>query len=298
VYYALRHAGVSVDFVTEDDIAEGRLDPYRVLYMSATHMLTAASEGLVEWVQRGGMVFSSAGGGLLTEYDEPNRAMIELFGVAEHSLHEEDIIVDTKYTLPRLRPLDAIRFALPAESPGTIPAIATTQSLTAAPDATVAGTFHDGSPALIMNGVGKGKGILVGAFPGAAYVAPAIPIRPWDRGTTDGAMSHFLPTDFDPAARDLILWPARQAAVRPDITLSEAVVEWSAVDSDRGTAILLLNWTGKPIRRLVVNVRGDLGGAAVESVQHGRLEPTTTPDGWSVVLPLSITDCITIRRPA
>ncbi|MFQ5810964.1 MAG: hypothetical protein ACE5JM_15205, partial [Armatimonadota bacterium] len=55
---------------------------------------------------------------------------------------------------------------------------------------------------------------------------------------------------------------------------------------------------GEPIRRLVVNVREDLEGAVVESVHHGRLKPAGAPDGWSVALPLGITDCITIRRPA
>ena len=140
--------------------------------------------------------------------------------------------------------------------------------------------------------------MLIGGFPGAAYVSPAIPIRPWDRGTTDEAMCHLLPTEFDQRAREVILWPLEQAGLVPDVQLSEPVVEWNVVDSPKGCAIFLLNWTGTPIEALQVTVRGDLVEQSVSSTQQGALQPERTADGWRVTLPLGVTDCIMVRAEA
>lgn len=296
LYYALRHAGIPVDFLTEEDIAEGRLGDYRVLYMSASHMLNAAARALAAWVEQGGIVCSVAGGGLRDEYGEPSAPMLALLGLESAPLQEHDSLVDTKHTLPRLRPADGLRTALPGCALASLPALGTTQRLRPLPGTQVVGWFHDEGPAATLHRVGSGQALMIGAFPGAAYVAPAIPIRPWDRGTTDTAMNHFLPTEFDPAAAEVILWPVRQAGVEPDIRVSAPLVEWSAVDSDRGTAILLINWTGKPAGEVTVTVRGALAGARVESVEQGPLAPQVDAAGWRVTLPLGVTDCITVRR--
>lgn len=44
-----------------------------------------------------------------------------------------------------------------------------------------------------------------------------------------------------------------------------------------------------------VSVASPLGDAAVSSVRHGRLAPVTDGDGWSVTLPLDVTDCTMVR---
>ncbi|NSW56216.1 MAG: beta-galactosidase trimerization domain-containing protein [Armatimonadetes bacterium] len=296
LYYALRQAGVPVDFLTEDDIAEGRLDGYKALYISASHLHSGAAKALTEWVSRGGVVWSSAGGGLLDEYNRPNDAMLALFGLSSGEITEHDRLPDTKHTLPRLRPADGMRLSLPGLEPVALPALATTQTLEPAGGARSVGMFHNGSPAAVLNRLGKGQALLIGGFPGAAYVSPAIPARPWDRGTTDAAMAHFLPTDFDPHAREVILWAARQAGIVPDVTLSAPLVEWTAIDSPAGTALMLINWTGQPVRDLRITVRGQLGGAIVSSLEQGRLKPEQDGNVWCVTMPLGLTDCIMVRN--
>jgi len=295
LYYALRHSGVPVDFVTEDDIAGGLLDPYRVLYISASHMTRAAAKALGAWVEAGGSVLSTAGGGLLDEVNRPHQAMLDLFGLEGADLREHDALPDTVHTLPRLRPASGLRLSLPGATPTTLPALATVQRLRPAESGQTVGQFHDGSPAAVLCRRGRGQALLIGGFPGAAYVSPAIPIRPWDRGTTDEAMCHFLPTEFDGQARDAILWPLQQAGIVPDVRVSEPVVEWNVVDAPGGSAIFLLNWTGRPIEALQVTVRGELGDRSVSSTQQGALQPERTADGWQVTLPLGITDCIMVR---
>ena len=296
LYYALRQAGIPVDFLTEDDIAEGRLESYKALYVSASHLHSRAAQALAEWVDEGGIVWSSAGGGLLDEYNAANEPMLALFGLSAAEITEHDRLTDTKHTLPRLRPADGLRLDLPGLDPVALPALATTQELEPSEGALSVGMFHNGAPAAVLRRLGKGQALLIGGFPGAAYVAPAIPARPWDRGTTDDAMAHFLPTEYDSHARDVILWAVKQAGIVPDVTISAPLVEWTAIDSPEGTAIMLINWTGQTIRDLRVTVRGQLGGAMVSSVEQGRLTPEQNGDRWSVKLPLGLTDCIMIRN--
>jgi hypothetical protein len=66
--------------------------------------------------------------------------------------------------------------------------------------ATAEGTFADGSPAVTSNRAGSGRVIYCSFLPGLSYYRPAIPVRPVDRGSSDDAMCHFLPTEFDRGA--------------------------------------------------------------------------------------------------
>lgn len=297
VYYALRHAGFPVDFVTEEDIAQGALANYRLLYISASHFLADAVPALTEWIRSGGIAVSSAGGGLLDEAGQINASMLSLWGLQAASLSEHDAIPDFKQTLPFLRPVEGVRLQLPGAPPVHFPAYGLVQKLEPTEEAQIVGQFHDGSPAAVLHRLGHGQTLLIGALPGIAYVAPALPRRPWDRQTRDEGFNHFLPTDFDAAVQQALLWAVQQANVKSDIQLSAPLVEWNAIDSERGTAIMLINWTGRPLSRLKVTGRGALGKAEIFSVQQGRLQPQAGPGEWTVELPLVLTDCL-ILRPA
>ena len=52
--------------------------------------------------------------------------------------------------------------------------------------------------------VGVGQAFYSAFLPGLAYFFPSIPRRPADRGCTDQSDNHFVPTDFEVTARELI----------------------------------------------------------------------------------------------
>ena len=85
-----------------------------------------------------------------------------------------------------------------------------------------------------------------------------------DRGATDDALTHFLPTAFDRGAAALIAAPAEGA--RP-VLCSEALIESTVVESKHGTLVPLVNWAGRPIRDLTVtvNVAAPAGRAELAS---------------------------------
>jgi hypothetical protein len=119
-------------------------------------------------------------------------------------------------------------------------------------DASAEATFGDGSPAIALRAAGKGHVFYCGFLPGLSYYRPAIPLRPVDRGASDDAMSHFLPTDFDPAAAAVIGLPV--ADLKRPVQCSQPLVETTVIQSNHGALIPLVNWTPSPIKELQVKV--------------------------------------------
>jgi hypothetical protein len=101
---------------------------------------------------------------------------------------------------------------------------------------------------------GGGRAIYSPLEPGPTYINPAIPLRPVDRGSTDDSMAHFIPTDFDPAAEALIRWPT-DGLTRP-VACSNRLVQASIIDSPKGVAIPLVNWSKGPLKGLRVTLEG------------------------------------------
>ncbi|MCH8828465.1 MAG: hypothetical protein IID45_02695 [Planctomycetes bacterium] len=65
-------------------------------------------------------------------------------------------------------------------------------------------------------------------------------------------MAHFLPTNFQ---RDVIAMLRESLFnVQRPVDCSEPLVESMIVESSQGTVIPLVNWTGKPLRKLRVTV--------------------------------------------
>ena len=116
-------------------------------------------------------------------------------------------------------------------------------------EAQILGTFRDNSPALTQHDVGSGLATYCAFLPSLSYYKPAIPLRPVDRGATDDAMIHFLPTAFDAAAGGLIASPAENLLL--PVECSEALVETTVIESSQGVVIPLVNWSGEPVRDLV-----------------------------------------------
>jgi len=305
LYYALRQGQIAVDFLSEDDCVEGWLDRYRVLYLCADHLRSDAARAICTWVRRGGTLFSVAGGGLENEFGAPNPGLAEVYGVVEQSLEKRNTLLMTKQHLPRLSPLDTVTFRFPGERrTRTFPALAFRQRLRlasargpadASPPPSVWGTFADGSPAVVFNRYGRGTALLVATFPGAAYVRPAIPLRPWDRSPSPGAMCHFLPTDFDRAVHRLLLYPVGLAGVQGDVVTSDPLVEACLLEGKAGTAVVLVNYRPRPCPRLRVTIRQPRPFHRVESARQGRLAYVRGEETVTVTLPLEVTDVVLLR---
>lgn len=292
IYYALRHAQIPVDFVTEDDVIEGLCKDHKVIYVTQQYLHSNAVKALKKWVDAGGTLVALCGGGFTDEFGQANPDVNALFGVKSQSLYKDPklTMVLAKQDLPMYKPLDTVEHFT-----NKIPVLVWKQSLTAG-DGKVVGTYANGSSAVVEKAHGKGKAVLFGFFPGMAYERSGLPILPADRGGTDAGFNHFLPTAMDKGLRASITDAMLPKGYVRSVECSEPLVETTCIDSKGKLAVPLINYTGKSIDSLTVRIYGLTDAKRIRSVERGNLK-TVVQDGATVVtLRLDVADMLLIDR--
>jgi len=320
IYYALRHSQTPVDFLSEDDVIDGRAQDYKLIYVTQQWLHSRAVNALRKWVSAGGTLVALAGGGFQNEFNQPNPQAAELYGVKSQRLATDPKLVSqylleanrpflTKQDLPLYEPIDYVTWTNDKAGQNrpfigraqNVPVVVWKQAIVPS-DGTVLGTYRNGQPALITKSHGKGRAYLFGFLPGQAYLKSGLPIAPPDRGATDDANAHFLPTTMDVSLRDRIVDDFLPATgIRP-IHCSVPLVETTCIDTPalRGNAprlaVPLMNYRGRPISHLTVHIKGVGKVKRIRSVRRGTLRPVVENDTTQVTLPLDIADMLLIDR--
>jgi hypothetical protein len=281
VWLALRHAHYPVDLVTDEDVAEGKLSRYKVLYLVGQELLQEAVEPLRKWVADGGTLVASGGGGLLNQYREPLPAMRELYGLRSASLERPIRTLGPAADLPKMQPLDTVRVTA---SGITIPALCYKQHLTPDVSATVVGTYDDGAPAALERHVGSGRVLLYGTLPGLAYLKPAMERR------------QGMPEAFPAVVRSLIVGPALAAGARRPVITSDPLVEATLQEGPEWAVVTLTSFRNRPQRRITVTLPGLVGANHVRSMRQGGLTVYTSDRVPRVTLPVDQGDILLVGQ--
>ncbi len=252
LYIAILGQQLPLDFVVDADAADGTLNHYEVLYLTDNNVTLAASQAMAAWVRNGGRLLATAGAGMFDEYNRPNAILRELLGVDQtgFEMPSDAQVSFIKQDLKFVRSLDTVTLDEPAS---TFPVFGVVSRVKPAADTAVQGRFADGTPAVVARSVGKGRTLYCGFLPSLSYFKPAIPMQPLDRGSTDAAMSHFIPRDFDPNAAALIHSVAAHV-LRP-VESSVPLIECNIIESKIGTAIVVQNWSGSPAPGVKLTLR-------------------------------------------
>jgi hypothetical protein len=318
LYYALRHSQTPVDFLSEEDVIEGRAKDYRLIYVTQQWLHSQAIDALTRWVESGGTLVAMCGGGFYNEFNQLNPQTGTLYGVKSQQIQTDPQLVSkylreanrpflTKQDLPLYDAIDHATWALD-EGPSAaekrirdVPVIVWKQTLEPA-DSRVLGWYKDGRPAVIAKSHGKGRTYLFGFLPGQAYLKSGLLIAPPDRGATDAANGHYLPTTMDVNLRRRLVEDFLPTTFVRPVTCSVSLVETTCIDTPPPSgkrarlAIPLMNYTGRPIERLTVRIDQFSPASQVRSVEHGVLKPRFDGDVMTVELPLQIADMLLIDR--
>jgi hypothetical protein len=298
LYVAILHQQLPLDFVVEQDALAGDLKNYKVLYLTDLNVSRAASKAIADWVAAGGHLFATAGAGMFDEFNQPNPIMRALLGVSQESMQEADQPIRwIKQDLPFAKPLDAVTLKLAGDAemvktPQPMPVFGARSRFTVQ-GADILRTFSDGSPAVTSRKVGNGIATYAGFLPGLSYFKRAIPLRPVDRGSTDDSMAHFIPTDFDQGASDLIGQPAREVQ-RPVMT-SNPLVEASVVQAPEGMVVTLNNWSGAPVKNLTVMLNMPAPSKSVMLASGKAVKKTTIQGKQQFMFDLDVADALVLR---
>ncbi len=290
LYVAILHRQLPLDVLVEADALNGTLDQYKVLYLADRHVSRAASARIAAWVERGGRLFASAGAGMFDEYDRPNTVLRSLLGVQLQELvAPPDAQVGLiKQDLPFVPPLETATW-----KGNHLPVFGTLARSTAGPETTVEGVFSDGSPAVVARKVGRGRVLYCGFLPGLTYFRPAIPPRPLDRGARDDSMGHLVPSQFDGGAGLLI--GSLAGDLSPPVRCSEPLVEASLLRAAAGAAIVLTNWSGKPVAGLCVTVEGSVPVQDVALASGNQVRVARQARRTELTLDLDVADVLVLR---
>lgn len=288
LYVALLHQQLPLDFVVDQDAADGTLAKYKVLYLTDPHVSRASSKKIAEWVQAGGKLFLTAGAGQLDEYNRPNETLRTLAGVEQTDLVQGEQVKFIKQDLPFVKPVDTVAMK---PNPGTsekdtsFPVFGAKSRLTLkTSEAMAAAVFASGTPAVAVRKIGRGEVITCGFLPSLSWFHPATPMKPLDRGSTDDAMAHFIPTTFNKTVEGFITLPL-QSLVRP-IETGNGAVEATLIESKAGTLLTLQNWSGKPISGLKVKVNVPISGGSATLASGGKV--AVEKNGTSTVFTLDL----------
>lgn len=286
LYIAALHRQRGLDVVVEGD----HLTPYKVLYLTDRHVSRKASQTIAAWVKAGGRLFATAEAGMYDELNGPNTTLRDLLGVAPAGTVEApEPIRFEKQDLPWAALLDRVTFK---DTGKTMPVFGVRTRLTAAKDTTVRATFADGSPAVVERVVGTGKVLTCGFLPGLSYFHPALPKRPVDRGADDSTYAHFLPTQFDRTAAELV---GSLFDGEPAVSCSAPLVETTLIRAKEGTVIPLINWAPTPARGLTVTVRTEVPTTKVQRASGGALKVERRGGVTVITLDLDVADALIFR---
>jgi hypothetical protein len=282
LWHALRHAHVQPDFLREEDVEAGRLKDYNVLYVADWCVTRAASAKIDEWVKAGGVVQLSAGAATRDEFYEPYvppYAATVWPDEAARQLKTETHPYNERVDLPTIKPIDSAAVELDGER-FSVPVLGGKLPLRPGASGTFA-TFADRSPAAASISYGQGRVFGIGFLPMLAY----------GRGAT------FKPETLEERWPDEPRRLAQLAIdrVTPVARCDTPVVETSLLTGTNGSALVLANYTYRPIDRLTVDVTLSHPVTRATSTEGVAVHMEKTAAGVRLRLPLAWTDIVLLE---
>jgi len=304
IWYALRNAGYLVDLLTENDVNEGRLQEYKVLYVCSRNMERRTTAKLQGWVKGGGVVYLTAGAARFDEYDAPLTALDALVGrgpVVKADFYKGAL--RPKLELLQLSPKGRVTLTVNKQQ-FAYDAYASVETFKPAKGAKVLGTFAGGQPALVNMKTGNGWGFYTGTLPGQAWLKKGLPLRVMGKGGLDDNFCHFEPQDFDDNAAAAILLPLRQAGVQPEVTSSYKHIITSVLDGPQATVVTMIDLgqyeptlVGNGRKLLGLTIRGVRPAKAVHTAMNAGATFQNGKDGVTVLLTdINYADVIVIEH--
>jgi hypothetical protein len=288
---ALRHAGIQPDFLREEDVEAGRLANYKVLYLNGQCLTRKAAARIDDWVRGGGVVCLSAGAASRDEFYEPAlpsfAAAVWPQDAAAKIVQEKGHRYNERVDLPKIKPLAKVK-VLPEDRAESLPAIGYRLNLKPLEkDSQPLARFEDGMLAGARARHGKGEVFGLGVLPGLAY-------SPFKAGQTT------LDEVWPELPRRVIAGPLASllgsSQPGPVAKADAAVVECDLLSGPRGSALVLVNHTYRPIAKLRVTIPSLHPVSQATSTEGVRVDVKAVDGKTLVELPLEWTDIVLLPK--
>ena len=266
VYLALLHAGLPVDIVSDEEVADGRFAArgYKCCYVVNESVPAAAAEALEQWVRSGGRLWCSGWAGLRDEYNSPTDAWNPMMGAQSRAWKPagdlkrwgEPINVEDWR-----RPIFAREAAITRPSPVMEPYQASHEA---------------GLVRVEPRTVGKNYMDSAREIEGKLAKAIVFPSDEWRQAITAFALEA----------------GARHAAS----TSVSQILAWPLWTQQKGV-VLLANFSGEPAERMVVRFRSPVPVSKVRSLRSGEVNFKAKDQGeFELAVPMrEVTDVLVVE---
>lgn len=263
IHYALTHANYTIEFVDDHDIENGSLSSrgYSVLYITGPNVSAEAQQKIANWVVfNHGNIVLMPGAAVADQYNETTTILDTVSGLQTRGANNAIRMGENNETWNLHRTLEIVDLTNPIF--GMVdklfePTVPLTHVQEGASSirienqdvrriVKVIGSFKEGNnteSAGIVYSLypAGGSSIAYGFYPGLQYR------RAGPLDTTNDVTSR-LPLCWDKSLRNLVVLPATMANTpHVFINISHETVEVCPLYSEKGIAIVLLNWTGQTI---------------------------------------------------
>ncbi len=280
LYVALRQLQLPVEVVTEEEALQGRLGPYRAIYLTAQHISRQGAEALLKWVQSGGRLFLYPAAATRDQFNQPLDLLYRPLGIKPPEREVEPTVrIDfVKQDLAFAPVVDEVRFRS-GRRIRKFPVYGAKAPLGTQVQGEVLQRFRDDQVALCEVELGRGKIYYCGYLPALAAVRPSVKQVPPTRGGELDGPSHSTPTQWQPDALRTLQLPVEHLSL--PVEARPRQVETCLIESPKGVALILVCWDSWPrYARVILRRRVPLeqietaSGAPMEIVHHedGSLE--------------------------
>ncbi|MCL2330431.1 MAG: hypothetical protein FWC56_03915, partial [Phycisphaerae bacterium] len=291
LWHGLRHLSVQPDFLDEEMVAEGRLKDYKVLYITDWCIRRDVSAVIDQWVKDGGVLYMSCGAATRDEFYEP---YLPSFARRVWPANVTETIVNNKapYNERVDVPTTPVITTVKLKSGFEMPVIGCKSALRRAipergsdvPDDAIIAEYADGAPAGVMLRYGKGQIVGLGFMPMLTYAR----------------LANFQPTTLEekwPAEpRELVQLPLDLAKIKPVAQASVPVVETGLLIGEKGSVLVLANYTYQPIDKLSVDVTMAGPITQATSTNGSPVKLSKISGGIRLELPLDCVDMVLLQK--
>jgi len=268
-YIALRNWQIPVDVVIEEDLTPETLKKYSVLFLGGFHLHRRHLAAVREWVQGGGLLIGTPGAATRDTEDNPMAETEAIFGAKQTVVMPQPV---KRGDGPVAGP--EVRFGKSALFPEAKFTTCNGVRSRAVPSTgEIAGNFADGSPAAVINAVGKGKAVLLCFQPGHTYAEAEGSLG--TKFVTDEKTGKKKGVWYDrptTAVREWLTAPVLRHLGRQKVEYSEPRTESTVFEGDRGLAVLLTSYAFEPPAKGHLSVATDRDVKSAASALRGPLK--------------------------
>lgn len=281
LWHGLRHLQIQPEFVDEKIVSEGGLAPFKALFVTDTAISRAATAKIDAWVRNGGVLYLSSGAATEDEYSESYLPPFARAVWKEGTVVFQRGTFNERSTLKKAKPLTSVNIKIDRQR-FDLPVLGGSTHVNEGGG--VFARFPNGVPAGRVIKYGRGKIIAVGFMPMIAY----------------GQAAKFVPRElgekWTPEPRRVIEKTLKIADIEPVAEANVPVVETNLLEGREGLALVLVNYTYEPIKKLEVAIRTSRRITKAVSSEGKRVKIVRRKRGKVIIrLPLDWTDIVILK---